>query len=267
MTDAPTAERGGRPVLPFRALVPNAITLLVLCTGLTGARFALEERWPEAVLAIVIAAILDALDGRIARLLKAQTRFGAELDSLADVIAFGVAPAIIIYLWVLHALPGNLGWAVALAHAAAAALRLARFNASIDADAVNPRKALGFFTGIPAPAGAGLLLLPVYGTLAFGERAASVLTEPALVAPWVLGVAVLMISTAATPSWSLIRPRPAYRMAALLLVGVFGASLLTSPFLTLSVAAAIYASSVLIAMLAYARLRQRVTPQPRRAAR
>lgn len=251
-----SADGRTRPVLPFRALVPNAVTLLVLCAGLTGARFALEERWPEAVLAVVIAAILDALDGRIARLLKAQTRFGAELDSLADVIAFGVAPAIIIYQWVLKDLLGNLGWAVALAHAAAAALRLARFNASIDT-ADNPRKAAGFFTGIPAPAGAGLLLLPVYGTLAFGEQAASIFSEPRLVAPWVLSVAVLMISTAATPSWSLIRPRPAYRMAALLLVAFFGAALLTAPWLTLSVAALAYASSVLIAMIAYARIRKR----------
>jgi len=261
---APASTEGhARPVLPFRALIPNAVTLLVLCAGLTGVRFALEDRWPEAVMAVVIAAILDALDGRIARLLKAQTRFGAELDSLADVIAFGVAPAIIIYLWVLYALPGNLGWAVALAHAAAAALRLARFNASIDAAAENPRKALGFFTGIPAPAGAGLLLLPVYGTLAFGEPAGPVFTEPALVAPWVLGVAVLMISTAATPSWSLVRPRPAYRMAALLLVALVGAALLTAPWLTLSVAALAYASSVLIAIVAYARIKKR-RPTPAR---
>lgn len=256
MTGLTPDEARTRSVLPFRALVPNAITLLVLCAGLTGARFALDQRWDWAVLAVVIAAILDALDGRIARLLKAQTRFGAELDSLADVIAFGAAPAIIIYQWVLKDLSGGLGWAIALAHAAAAALRLARFNASIDA-AENPRKALGFFTGIPAPAGAGLLLLPVYGTLAFGECAESIFTEPALVAPWVLGVAVLMISTAATPSWSLIRPRPAYRMIALLLVALVGAALLEAPWLTLSVAALAYASSVLIAMVAYARIRKR----------
>lgn len=259
MTDERAVLPRRRPVLPFRALVPNAVTLLVLCTGLTGARFALEGRWGPAVLAIVIAAVLDALDGRIARLLKAQTRFGAELDSLADVIAFGVAPALIIYLWVLHALPGNLGWVVALAHAAAAALRLARFNASIDA-AENPRKAAGFFTGIPAPAGAGLLLLPVYGTLAFGEPAETAFTTPGLVAPWVGAVALLMISTAATPSWALFRPRPAYRMAALLLVALVGAALLTNPWLTLSVAAVAYAVSILVSIIAYARVRRRPRP-------
>jgi CDP-diacylglycerol--serine O-phosphatidyltransferase len=137
--------------------VPNAITVLALCVGLTGARFAFLERWDLAVICIVVAAILDALDGRVARMLKAQTRFGAELDSLSDVIAFGVSPALIIYLWSLQTLP-RLGLGHRACHAVSAALRLARFNAAIDTQD-QPHKSAGYLTGVPAPAGAGLLLL------------------------------------------------------------------------------------------------------------
>ena len=245
-----------RRYIPFRALVPNAITLLALCAGLTGVRYAVAERWDAAVLAVVVAAILDALDGRVARLLKAQTRFGAELDSLSDVIAFGVAPAVIVYLWALDRLPGNLGWLVALAHTLAAALRLARFNASLDA-ADGPRKAAGYLTGIPAPAGAGLLLFPVYGTLAIGADATPVLTAPGPIAVWTAIVAVLMISTVATAGWSVFRPRPAWRPAALLGFALVGAALLAEPWWTLTISGVAYALSVPLAMLSFARHRAR----------
>jgi len=244
---APRQLRG----IPFRALVPNAVTVLALCVGLTGARFAFAERWDLAIICITIAAILDALDGRIARLLKAQTRFGAELDSLSDVIAFGVAPALIIYLWSLQYLP-RLGWIVALAHAVCAALRLARFNAAIDAQD-KPHKSAGFLTGVPAPAGAGLLLLPVYLWLWLGEGAAF---GPAPIALWAAMVALLMISNVATFGWGSIRLRTSQRLVALLIVGLVGAALLSEPWATLSIAAMLYALSIPLSILSFAKVRR-----------
>ena len=146
--------------IPVRKLVPNVITLLALCAGLTGIRLALEGRYELALGAIVFAAMLDAVDGRVARMIKGTTRFGAELDSLADFFNFGVAPGLILYIWGLNAL-GNLGWIAAMVFAICAALRLARFNVQID-DPNRPDWAGNFFTGVPAPAGAIVVLLPIY---------------------------------------------------------------------------------------------------------
>ena len=204
-----------------------------------------------AVICIVIAAILDALDGRVARMLKAQTRFGAELDSLSDVIAFGVSPALIIYLWSLQHLP-RIGWIVALAHAVCAALRLARFNASIDAED-QPHKSAGFLTGIPAPAGAGLLLLPVYVALWIGDEARIIAP---FVAIWSIMVSLLMISNVATYGWSSIRLRSSYRMPALLAIGLIGAALLSEPWATLSITAVIYACAIPLAVASFAKIRR-----------
>ena len=146
--------------IPVRKLVPNVITLLALCAGLTGIRLALEGRYELALGAIVFAAMLDAVDGRVARMIKGTTRFGAELDSLADFFNFGVAPGLILYFWGLNAL-GNLGWIAAMVFAICAALRLARFNVQIE-DPNRPDWAGNFFTGVPAPAGAIVVLLPIY---------------------------------------------------------------------------------------------------------
>ena len=158
MTEEPAQrERHG---IPFRAMVPNAITLLALCFGLTGVSLAIGAEWEKALGAVVFAGVLDGFDGRIARLLRAQSRFGAELDSLSDNIAFGTAPALILFLWSLQTAP-RFGWIAALALAVCCALRLARFNARIDADD-QPHKSAGFNTGVPAPAGAGLAFVPVF---------------------------------------------------------------------------------------------------------
>lgn len=238
--------------LPFRALIPNAITVLALCAGLTGVRFALSERWDLAIICIVVAAILDTLDGRVARLLKAQTRFGAELDSLSDVIAFGVAPAIIIYLWSLQNLP-RLGWIVALAHAVCAALRLARFNAAIDSKD-QPHKSAGFLTGIPAPAGAGLLLLPIYLYLWAGDQLS---VSPIIIAGWSAIVSFLMISNIASFGWSSIRLRPSMRLASLLGAGLIGAALLSEPWITLSIAAILYGLSIPLSAANFHRVKKR----------
>jgi CDP-diacylglycerol---serine O-phosphatidyltransferase len=146
--------------IPLRVLVPNVITLLALCAGLTGIRLAIEERYELALGAIVFAAVLDAVDGRVARMIKGTSRFGAELDSLADFVNFGVAPGLILYFWGLKPL-GNIGWIAAMVFAICAALRLARFNVQIE-DPNRPSWAGNFFTGIPAPAGAIAVLLPIY---------------------------------------------------------------------------------------------------------
>src|SRR6266542_5312448 len=152
-------RRRFRPI-PVRTLVPNLITLLALCAGLTAVRLAIEGKLEFALAAIVLAAVLDGIDGRLARLIKGTSRFGAELDSLADFVNFGVAPALILYFWDLHELR-SAGWIAALAFAICAGLRLARFNVSTD-DPNRPAWASNFFVGMPAPAGAITVLLPIY---------------------------------------------------------------------------------------------------------
>lgn len=159
-------ESGNRPrvrrmrQIPIRMILPNLVTLLGLCAGLTAIRMAIESRYGEAIAMIVIAAVLDAVDGRVARLLRSASRFGAELDSLADFVNFGVAPAIILYVWALDA-AHSLGWIAALVFSICAALRLARFNVAIDGP-TKPDWHGNFFTGVPAPAGALVVLLPLY---------------------------------------------------------------------------------------------------------
>ena len=172
--------------IPVRVLVPNVITLLALCAGLSGIRLAIEGRLELAVGAIVFAAMLDAIDGRIARMIKGTSRFGAELDRLADFVNFGVAPALILYFWGLHAF-GNLGWIAAMVFAICGGLRLARFNVQID-DPNRPAWAGNFFTGMPAPAGALTVLLPIY--LFF----INVTIPAAVTLIYVLAMAALMIS-------------------------------------------------------------------------
>jgi CDP-diacylglycerol--serine O-phosphatidyltransferase len=157
---APPSRRRRFKAIPVRTLLPNLITLLALCAGLTAIRMAVENRLDLALAAIVLAVLLDGIDGRLARMLKGTSRFGAELDSLADFVNFGVAPALILYFWGLHELK-SAGWIAALVFAICAALRLARFNVMID-DPNQPAWAGNFFTGIPAPAGAITVLLPIY---------------------------------------------------------------------------------------------------------
>jgi CDP-diacylglycerol--serine O-phosphatidyltransferase len=176
--------------LPLRFVIPNVVTLLALCAGLTAIRFAVEGRFDNAVLAIVVAAVLDGVDGRIARALKGSTRFGAELDSLADFIDFGVAPGLVLYFWSLHQL-GTVGWVAVLFFAIAAALRLARFNVMID-DAERPAWMNKFFTGMPAPAGAILVLLPLYVHIVTGSVATPAVAG--VEAVYSLLVALLMAS-------------------------------------------------------------------------
>jgi CDP-diacylglycerol--serine O-phosphatidyltransferase len=247
------AERRG---LPLRAFAPNAITVLALCFGLTGVRFAITGDWPQALAAIVGAGVLDGFDGRIARLLRAQSKFGAELDSLSDNIAFGTAPALIIFLWSLQYAP-RFGWTAALALAVCCALRLARFNARIDMDD-QPHKSAGFNTGVPAPVGAGLTFVPVYLWLLSGN---DVFRNWALVMPWTLFIALTMISSVPTYTWSSIRIRRGWRLFALAGVALFGAVLLNEPWWTLLAISAIYLALLPFSIASYARVKQRRAAQ------
>jgi CDP-diacylglycerol---serine O-phosphatidyltransferase len=258
------APRGRLPGgLTLRALVPNAITAAALCAGLTGVRFAITasgredgsalaaQEWKFAIAAIVVAGVLDGIDGRIARLLKAQSRFGAELDSLADNVSFGVAPALVLFLWSLQD-AARFGWFAALAFAVCMALRLARFNARIDL-ADEPRKEAGFLTGVPAPVGAGLAFLPMY--LAF-ETQEAVFRDPLLVGAWLVAIAFLLISALPTLSWGKLRPRKSVRLEVIAFFGLIGAAAITEPWWTLIGIAAVYLVSLPLAAILYARVKR-----------
>jgi CDP-diacylglycerol--serine O-phosphatidyltransferase len=245
--------------IPFRAMIPNAITALALCFGLTGVSLAIGSQWEKALGSIILAGVLDGLDGRIARLLRAQSRFGAELDSLSDNIAFGTAPALILFLWSLKAEP-RFGWLAALALAVCCALRLARFNARLDA-AEQPHKSAGFNTGVPAPAGAGLAFMPIYAWLITGDDWFR--TWPAVMV-WTLFIAMLMISSLPTYSWASIRIRPAWRLFALAGIAIFGAALIRAPWPTLLVLAAVYLLMIPAAFASYARVKRRRATAVRR---
>lgn len=246
-------DDGGPRRIPFRAMIPNAITALALCMGLTGVRFAIGGEWEKALGAIVLAGVLDGMDGRIARLLRAQSKFGAELDSLSDNIAFGTAPALILFLWSLQDAP-RFGWTAALALAVCCALRLARFNARLDA-AEQPHKSAGFNTGVPAPAGAGLAFVPIFLWLVSGRQ--PLFQAWPLVMAWTLFIAALMISSLPTFSWSSIRIRREWRLFALAGIALLGAALATAPWHTLLAVAALYLLMIPFALLSYARVKRR----------
>ncbi len=244
----------------MRAVAPNAVTALALCFGLTGIRFAIAaaglegtaDDWLKAIGSIVIAGILDGMDGRIARMFRGESRFGAELDSLSDVIAFGVSPALIVYLWSLQHFP-RFGWFCALAFVVCQALRLARFNARIDVED-QPHKSAGFLTGVPAPAGAGLVLLPLYLWIVTGN---DWFREPVLVAPWVAFIAALMISNVATFSWGSIRLRRNVRLEAILLLALIGTALFAEPLWTLIAVSIAYVGLIPFSVSSYARVKRR----------
>lgn len=208
---------------------------------------------------VLIAGVLDGLDGRIARALRGESRFGAELDSLADAISFGVAPALILYLWALVELP-RFGWIAALMLAVFCALRLARFNARIDTDE-QPHKSAGFLTGVPAPAGAGLAMLPMFVWFWSEEP---VLRTPWAVALWTAMIATLMISSVATFSWASLRLRRNIRFEVIAGFVVLAAALVSAPWQTLSVICAIYLTLMPISIINYAKVKRlRAASAPR----
>ena len=245
-------QRRERPGIPLRAVVPNAVTALALCSGLSGIRFAITAEWDKALMFIGIAALLDGLDGRIARMLRGQSRFGAELDSLSDLVAFGVAPALIIYLWVLQIgnSPGwnTYGWVFALAYAVCMAMRLARFNARIDVED-QPHKSAGFLTGVPAPAGAGIMLLPVMLWLASG-RQWTWLEHPVLIMLWSGFSAFLIISSLATFSMGALRLKRSVRLEAILVIVLIGIAMIVAPWATLSAVEIVYLATIPLSIAA-----------------
>ncbi len=243
------AKRRRLPGLTVNRLVPNGLTLLGLCAGMTAIRLGLLEHWNLAIAAVLIAMLLDALDGRIARLMGATSEFGAQLDSLADVINFGVTPGLIIYFWALSD-TGGLGWALVLVFAMSCALRLARFNTALGLDEPLPW-AKKFFTGVPAPAGAGLALLPMVLSFELGE---AYLASPLLNGLMLVAVSALMVSKVPTFSIKELRLQQSYVGPALVAVGAFAAFLVSTPWVTLSLVGLGYLISIPISVMSYRRL-------------
>jgi CDP-diacylglycerol---serine O-phosphatidyltransferase len=236
--------------LSVNRMVPNVLTLLALCAGMTAVRFAMGGNFQAAVFSIIAAGIFDGLDGRMARLLKATSSFGAELDSLSDFVSFGVAPAAVLYLWTLSGLHG-LGWAIALLFAVCCALRLARFNT--EASSATPSYAAPFFTGAPAPAGAGLVMVPMFLSFEWGDW---LFRSPYLNAVTVTGIALLMVSKVPTVSLKRIRVPHHMVVPTLLAFGVATAFLTTEPWLTLTGVGIVYVSSVPLTIRSYMRLKR-----------
>jgi CDP-diacylglycerol--serine O-phosphatidyltransferase len=246
-------ERKRRPLgfvrghVPVRVLIPNIVTLIGLCAGLTAIRMGIEHRWDLAVAALVFAAFLDGIDGHVARLLKASSRFGAELDSLADFVNFGVAPAIIMFSWALEDLH-SLGWIAVLVFAVCSALRLARFNVSLDrTDAPTWQNA--FFVGVPAPAGALILLLPIYAQ----DLGLHLPSLTPLVLVYTLAIALLMVSNVPTFSVKMIGQRipREYVLPVFVLAALFIALLLTYPSLTLAAGSVLYLAMIPVSAFRY----------------
>lgn len=241
----------------FNRMLPNLLTLVGLCSGLTAIRFGLEERFAAAAGAIVAAAVIDGLDGRLARLLKATSRFGAEFDSLSDFLCFGVAPALVLYFWSLQAW-GGFGYGPCLLFAVCTALRLARFNSALDAGP-GPAYRQHFFAGVPAPAGAMLGLFPLFLGLAaadWGQHwAAALLAWPGLSALVLTGAGLLMVST--LPTWSFKNFRlPEAAMTPLLIgVGLYVAFLVSEPWAAMALGGLAYVATLPFSLRSYRRLK------------
>ena len=249
--DRMQARRARFRAIPVRTLVPNVITLLALCAGLTGIRMAVEGKLELALGAIVFAAALDAIDGRIARMIKGTSRFGAELDSLADFVNFGVAPGLILYFWGLHELQ-TVGWIAAMVFAISASLRLARFNVAID-DPNKPAFTANFFTGVPAPAGAILVLLPIY--LQFLGVPRFALFVPATLV-FTLAIAFMMVSRVPVYSGKKLGMRvpPELVLPVIVLVVLFVALLIGYPWAVLTIGTLVYLATLPFGVVTYRRL-------------
>src|SRR5467141_1103662 len=239
--------------IPVRTLVPNVITLLALCAGLTAIRLAVEDRLEWALAAIVFAAMLDGIDGRVARMLKGTSRFGAELDSLADFVNFGVAPALMLYFWGLREL-GNLGWIAGLVFAISTGLRLARFNVMVD-DPNKPAWAAQFFMGVPAPAGAITVLLPIYIYFLGVPRLPGTALLTFLYTLYTFAIAVLMVSRLPVLSGKRVGKRVAPEMVlpVFVMVVLFFALLISYPWVVLTIGTVCYLASLPFGYLSYRR--------------
>lgn len=237
-------------VLSLNRMIPNILTLLALCAGMTAIRYALGGKFEAAVIAILVAGVFDGLDGRVARLLKSASPFGAQLDSLSDFVCFGVAPAVVVYIWTMSHL-ASFGWAVAVFFAICCALRLARFNTQLDAEL--PSYAYYFFTGVPAPAGGGLALVPLFLSFEYGD---TIFRLPLLSAVWMTAVAALMVSRIPTMSVKRFRVPHRFAVPIMLAVALVAAFMTTAPWPTLTVVGLVYLASIPFTVRSYNRLRR-----------
>lgn len=244
---------GSRPRkdLPLTRLLPNMLTLLAICSGMTAMRFALQEKWHETVLAIIFAAVFDVLDGRVARLLNIASKFGAELDSLSDAISFGIVPAFVMYEWTMKSDP-RLGWIAVMAFTICSVLRLARFNTMLDEAA--PEWTKRYFTGVPTPAGAGLALLPLVFSLQFGDDAQ---LPPSAVSLWLIFLGGLMVSRLPTLSLKGWRVKPVWVAPIFVAIALLTAALITNTWLALSASGVLYMVSLPLGWYTYARQAKR----------
>ena len=237
--------------LPFRKIAPNIVTMLALCAGVTSIRYAIQDDWVKAIICIFLAALFDGLDGRVARMLKGSTKFGAELDSLSDFVSFGVAPAILMYQWTLYDFP-RFGWFFCLLFACGMAMRLARFNTMLDEEP-QPEYWHHFFVGVPAPAAAALAITPIM--VSFDNPELLWLRDNYYCATLMCVVALLMVSripTISTKKWRV----PGYMFIPLmLLVALFASFIITAPWLTLGIMIGLYALSIPFGVICFLKLK------------
>ena len=240
--------------VPLYKLMPNIVTILGLCVGITSIRYALDEKWTMAVGLIVIAAILDGIDGRLARLLNSTSKFGAELDSLVDVINFGVAPALINYLWLLHEIPyKGVGWAIVLIYLACATIRLARFNSNLD-DVEAKKTSQNFFTGVPITAASVLSLCPLIITFEI---------YPYKICYWLVAlylplIGLLMVSRLPTFSFKTVIIPRIYISFFFVGIALVIAATLLEPWLTLPFLGLVYFCTMPLSALSYYKMRKAV---------
>lgn len=234
--------------VPFRKIAPNMVTMMALCSGVTSIRYAVQEDWVKAVICIFLAALFDGLDGRVARLLKASSKFGAELDSLSDFVSFGVAPAILIYQWSLFDFP-RFGWLFCLIFAMGMAMRLARFNTMLEEDDV-PEYWSHYFVGVPAPAAAAIALMPILITFDFPATEV-VLRSNLFCSILMPSVAFLMVSRIPTISLKKMKVHTSMFLPLMLLVVLFINFMLTQPWLTLGVLTGLYVLSIPLGVIKF----------------
>lgn len=227
--------------MPFRKLVPNMVTMLALCSGMTSIRYAIQESWSKAVLFIFLAALFDGVDGRVARMLKASSKFGAELDSLSDFLCFGVAPAILMYQWCLFDLP-KIGWFFCLLYAMGMAMRLARFNTMLEDQSIPPYWS-HYFTGVPAPAAAAMVIMPVLLGFDLAETKPFLKTH-LFCSMWMCIVFYLETSRIPTISLKKAKIKPSMVLPMMVVVAIIANFLFTHTWLTLGVLTVLYTLSI-----------------------
>ena len=228
------------PVLPFRKLAPNMVTMMALCAGVTSMRYTMQEDWVKAVICIFLAAFFDGLDGRVARMLKGSSKFGAELDSLSDFVSFGVAPSLLMYQWTLYDLP-KFGWFFCLLFSIGMSMRLARFNTMLEAEP-QPEYWHHFFVGVPAPAAAALGIFPVLASFEFPEY--TFLRSNVFCGALMVIVTLLMVSRIPTISTKKMRVPTYLVFPMMIMVVLFASFVISQPWLTFGIATFLYACSI-----------------------